>query len=89
MKFVECPMIGRRALSEFTYGGAQQLEPEHTEVSDQSWSEFLFYRHSHPQTQKEWWHHRPTGIWYIFERNTLTDEISQVSLAVKGEVNVS
>jgi len=87
MKFVQCPDIGRRALSEFVYGGVQQAEPDHTVVSEKEWADFLFYRHSHPQVQLEWWYHRPTGIWFLFKRNTLTDEILKVSLASKGEVD--
>lgn len=84
MKFVQCPLIGRRALSEFTYGGIVEKEPDQATVDEAGWTEYVFYRHSHPQTQKEWWYHRPSGIWFWFERNTLTDEISDISPAVRG-----
>lgn len=84
MKFVECPTIGKRALSEFVYGGLYQPEPDQNQATQQQWSEFLFYRNSAPQTQEELWYHRPTGIWFLFSRNTLSDVISEVRLATEG-----
>ncbi|WP_373019571.1 sarcosine oxidase subunit delta [Thiomicrorhabdus sp.] len=91
MKFVSCPHIGNRALSEFTYGGALRNEPDFETVSDKQWADYVFHRHSEPKTQQEWWYHRPTGMWFIFTRNTLTDVISQVELATevctKGALN--
>lgn len=87
MKFVNCPDIGRRALSEFTYGGVLELEPEFEGLTESEWTEHLFYKHSHPQEQKEWWYHRPTGMWFIFVRDTLTDVISSIKVATKGGLN--
>lgn len=84
MKFVECPDIGRRALSEFTYGGVVKRLPKTNDVNDKAWTDYLFYRHSHPQQQLEWWHHRPTGIWFWFERHTLMDQIVKVTVAASG-----
>lgn len=87
MKFVNCPLIGKRALSEFTYGGVVKSEPDLESVTDREWAQFVFYRHSDPQIQLEWWYHRPTGMWFVFERDTLTDRIESVRMAQKGAVN--
>ncbi len=87
MKFVDCPALGRRALSEFTYGGIVEVEPDFATVSESEWAEHVFYRHSQPQQQKEWWYHRATGMWFFFERNTLTDVISKVTVASKGALH--
>jgi|UPI0004A6DA3E Sarcosine oxidase delta subunit len=84
MKFVTCPSLGRRALSEFTYGGRLEREPDQEAVSEKEWADYVFYHNGAPQTQTEWWYHRPTGIWFLFERNTLTDRITQVEFANKG-----
>ncbi|WP_040725513.1 sarcosine oxidase subunit delta [Thiomicrorhabdus sp. Kp2] len=83
MKFITCPPIGRRALSEFTYGGLVKNEPGLEDLTEKAWADHVFYRHSHPQLQKEWWYHRSTGMWFFFERNTLTDVISNVCIAKK------
>jgi len=87
MKFVDCPALGRRALSEFSYGGIVESEPDFETVSESEWAQHVFYRHSQPQQNKEWWYHRATGMWFLFERNTLTDEISNVSVANGGSLN--
>lgn len=87
MKFIECPVLGRRALSEFNYGGVVEVEPDFQSVSDVEWANHVFYRHSHPQNQKEWWYHRATGIWFFFERNTLTDVITNITIAAGGAKN--
>ncbi|WP_130536649.1 sarcosine oxidase subunit delta [Thiomicrorhabdus indica] len=87
MKFVTCPSLGRRALSEFTYGGRLEKEPDQETVSEKEWTDYVFYQNGAPQTLKEWWYHRPTGIWFLFERNTLTDRITQVEFAKRGVQN--
>lgn len=87
MKFITCPTIGTRALSEFIFGGLVESEPDFEGLSEQDWASHVFYRRSHPQVQKEWWYHRPTAMWFFFVRDTLTDEISQVSIAQKGHLN--
>jgi len=87
MKFVNCPNLGKRALSEFSYGGIVEHEPDYATVTETEWTDHVFYRHSHPQEQKEWWYHRATGMWFFFQRNTLTDVVSKVTIASKGALN--
>ncbi|KUJ72493.1 sarcosine oxidase subunit delta [Thiomicrospira sp. WB1] len=84
MKFVECAPIGRRALSEFVYAGPVRKEPRNETVSDADLSEFLYYHWNQPAVQTELWQHRPTGIWFYFERDTATDRIERVYPATKG-----
>ncbi|MBN2606788.1 MAG: sarcosine oxidase subunit delta [Thiotrichales bacterium] len=89
MKFVTCPSLGKRALSEFTYGGRYEQEPAQETVSEKEWADYVFYHNGAPKVQIEWWYHRPTGIWFLFERDTLTDRINKVDFARKGMTHES
>ncbi len=46
MKFVTCPSLGRRALSEFTYGGRLEREPDQETVSEKEWADYVFYHNA-------------------------------------------
>ena len=74
MKLIDCPHIGARSASEFVYGGEVRRPPLGEEVSDQQWAAYVFNRDSAPGVKREWWCHAPSGMWFVFERDTLTDE---------------
>ncbi|MDR9498806.1 MAG: sarcosine oxidase subunit delta [Hydrogenovibrio sp.] len=84
MKFVECDIIGRRALSEFICAGPVRTEPDAETASDEALTDFLYYHWNRPCQQTEWWQHRPTGIWFYFERDTATDRIVRTYPASRG-----
>ena len=39
-----------------------------------------------PGIRLEWWHHGPSGIWFVFERDTKNDAIVQI-LASKDAIS--
>jgi len=80
MKLMTCPINGRRAISEFAYGGELREMPDPTAASDQAWAEYVFNRSGVPGVKKEWWCHTPSGVWFIAERDTATDTILRTYL---------
>ena len=82
MKQIDCPNIGSRPISEFTYGGEVKAEPNPDETDDTAWTDYLFSINGGPGLRREWWHHGPSGTWFIIERDTLTDSFIRV---VSGE----
>ncbi|KAA0874430.1 sarcosine oxidase subunit delta [Nitrincola tapanii] len=77
MKLFDCPVIGRRPISEFDYFGEVRRPPVQADgsVAPDVWSDFVFNRAGAPGVLREWWYHRPTGRWYVMERDTLKDEV--------------
>jgi sarcosine oxidase, subunit delta len=80
MKLMTCPINGRRAISEFAYGGELREMPDPARASDRVWADYVFNRSGVPGVKKEWWCHTPSGVWFIAERDTTTDEILQTYL---------
>ena len=74
MKIIDCPVIGPRPAAEFTYGGAIGAPPVEDPTPDQL-AEHVFYRAGAPGVLREWWYHRPTGRWFVLERNTATNDV--------------
>lgn len=72
MKLIVCPDLGGRPRNEFDYGGEVRKPPVNASGSD--WADYVYNRTGHPGVLREWWYHRPTGSWYVFERDTLCDE---------------
>jgi len=73
MKVFDCPVIGRRPISEFEYAGEVRQPP--LDADETTWAEYVFNRQGAPGKLREWWYHRPTGRWYVMERDTLKDEV--------------
>lgn len=72
MKLIPCPDLGLRPRNEFDYGG--EVRKPNLDSSDSEWAEYVYNRSGEPSVLREWWYHRPTGRWYVFERDTLRDE---------------
>jgi sarcosine oxidase subunit delta len=75
MKLLPCPVNGLRPVSEFTYWGELREMPDPESASDTQWADYVFNRNGAGGTKKEWWCHTPSNVWFVAERNTLTDEI--------------
>lgn len=75
MKLIDCLHIGARPMSEFTFGGEVSIAPDPRLASDEAWADYVFNRDNTPGVKREWWYHTPSGMWFVFERNTVTDEI--------------
>ncbi len=78
MKQIICPHIGRRPLSEFIFGGEIRTPPKASGATDLEWGSHVYLRDGTPGKKREWWYHGPTGIWFIFERDTAKDEFLRV-----------
>jgi len=75
-----CPINGRRAISEFAYGGELRQMPDAATASDQVWADYVFNRSGVPGVKQEWWCHTASGVWFIAERDTMTDAILRTYL---------
>lgn len=71
MKLIPCPGLGSRPRSEFDYAGEVRRPP--VDASPDVWADHVFNRNGAPGVLREWWYHRPTGRWFVFERDTLRD----------------
>ena len=71
MKLIPCADLGSRPRNEFDYGGDIR-KPLEAELAD--WPVYVFNRIGCPGVLREWWYHRPTGRWFIFDRDTQRDE---------------
>ncbi len=75
MKIMRCPLNGDRNISEFVCWGEVLTMPEGGGVSDDAWTDYLFFSSNEAGVVHEWWCHTPTSFWFIAERHTVTDEI--------------
>lgn len=73
MKIIHCPVNGPRPLQEFTYGGPLRPMPDPDQASDAEWGDYVFNRNGAPGVKREWWYHIASGVWFVAERDTLTD----------------
>ena len=77
---IRCPYCGKRSQIEFAYGGdATVKRPElNSDVSDQEWDNFVYYRKNPRGNHLELWHHiSGCRQWFKAHRNTATHEIIQ------------
>lgn len=75
-----CPVNGARPVSEFFYWGEIREMPDPATATDAQWADYVFNRNGAPGIKKEWWHHTPSGVWFIAERDTVRDEVLRTYL---------
>jgi sarcosine oxidase subunit delta len=80
MKVMTCPINGARAISEFAYGGELKTMPDPATASDAAWADYVFNRSGAPGVKREWWCHLSSGVWFIAERDTVSDTILRTYL---------
>lgn len=81
MLLIECPWCGPRNETEYQYGGeAHVAYPEDpSQLSDQEWAEYLFYRNNPRGLLAERWAHAMgCRRWFNVIRDTVTYEIKSV-----------
>lgn len=78
MKLIDCPLLGLRPASEFAYGGPWRPMPDPDSVDNRAWAAWVFHRDGAPGLKRELWYHTPSGLWFMAERDTLTDEFQRV-----------
>lgn len=81
MMFIPCPWCGPRDENEFHYGGQAQVHypADPSEVSDEDWGRFLFFR-SNPKGFfiERWSHTSGCRRWFTVARDTVTNTIRPV-----------
>jgi len=65
-------------VSEFTYGGEAVAERDPETCDDSAWADHVFNVNGEPGIRREWWHHGPSGIWFILDRDTRTDTVVRI-----------
>ncbi|MEM8687440.1 MAG: sarcosine oxidase subunit delta [Pseudomonadota bacterium] len=80
---ITCPCCGERDYGEFTiYGDASRRRPHIEDTDFETWYNYVYIRPNPKGRHKEFWHHtRGCGQWLVVERDTVTHEIYDVSLA--------
>lgn len=84
MKQFDCPHIGRRPASEFVFAGGMigvMCMPD-ADAARRA----LYFGDATARVKREWWLHRPSRLWFLFERDTATDQVVSIELA-KPEVS--
>jgi len=77
MKLIPCPDIGRRPISEFDYGGEVRRLPAGNATAAMV-ADHIFNRSGSPGVLREWWFHRPSGRWFVVDRDTLHDRVERM-----------
>ena len=67
MKFLQCPHLGKRPITEFDFGGLLEPEPEELDMAPAKWA---FEQDSRPMVRTEWWFHRSSKQWFRVKRDT-------------------
>ncbi len=87
MMRISCPWCGVRDQAEFRFGGeASVIRPmDPQSVSDDEWSDYLFYRNNRKGLHQErWLHSYGCRQWFIATRDTVTHEIT-ATLPMDGQ----
>jgi sarcosine oxidase subunit delta len=80
MKILNCPVNGPRPVQEFHFGGEVRHMPEPAQCDDVQWADYVFNRSGEPGVKREWWFHIASSVWFIAERNIVTDNILRTYL---------
>jgi sarcosine oxidase subunit delta len=80
MKLLDCPMLGLRPTSEFSYGGELRISPGPEASSDAQWADYVWNRNGAAGIKREWWFHLPSATWFIAERDTRSDRVVKTYL---------
>lgn len=77
MLLVTCPNCGPRNESEFRFGGeVNSRPPASSALAESDWTAFLYTRKNKSGLETEWWYHRfGCGLWFLAERNTITNQM--------------
>jgi len=81
MKHFDCPIIGRRPAQEFICSGGMISI---VQMTDQDAArEALFFGDATARVKREWWYHKPSRLWFLFQRDTATDVVHSIELATR------
>ena len=74
MKTLNCPLNGRRNISEFAYLGEVKICPT-APAETEAWAEYVFLERNPAGPVREWWIHIATNYVFVVDRDTRTDEV--------------
>ncbi len=74
MKTLECPLNGRRNISEFACLGEVKASPG-PDADTVAWADYVFLERNPAGLVREWWIHIATNFVFIVDRDTRNDEI--------------
>ena len=78
MLMIDCPWCGKRAETEFSYGGEAGISrpPDPYALSDAEWADYLYMRTNHFGLHRELWNHSlGCRRWFEVERDTVSYRI--------------
>ena len=58
--------------------------PDPAVASDAEWAGYVFNRNGTGGVKREWWCHTASGVWFVAERDTLTDVVIRTYLFGQG-----
>jgi len=76
MLLINCPHCGERPEIEFRYGGEAHIArpPQPSDLSDEAWAEYLFFRGNTKGLHSErWLHVHGCARWFNLQRDTVSD----------------
>jgi sarcosine oxidase subunit delta len=74
MKLLDCPLNGRRNISEFVCLGEVKTLPG-TNAETAEWAQYVFFERNIAGPVREWWMHIATSTVFVVDRDTRTDTI--------------
>jgi heterotetrameric sarcosine oxidase delta subunit len=79
MLLLHCPGCGPRNISEFRFGGAVRPRPaDPAAMSDEAWTDYLYFRDNPCGRQEEWWYHAfGCGLWFVAVRDTSSNHVER------------
>lgn len=80
---INCPICGERDRREYYYvGDAIALQRPEPDAGEEAWDNYLHLRDNPAgRTRDLWYHEMGCSAWMVVERDTLTHEIYDTSLA--------
>ena len=80
---IKCPFCGERDHSEFTYGGDATIVYPALDAPVEAWIDAVYMRGNPKGPHRERWQHSVgCRLWLIVERDTVTHEVTNVTLAL-------
>ena len=80
---LECPLNGRRPVSEFLYGGFYRPDRDPELAKDRDWTEHLFLAPEQGDVVLEWWCHRASSYWFIAQRDVASGKFLRTLTATR------
>jgi len=80
MKRMTCPINGERPIQEFHFGGDVREMPDPAAATDEAWADYVFNRNGGAGVKQQWWRHVPSGVWFVADRDNVTDDILRTYL---------